>query len=94
MSVSLSIEATTTSGVDTTTVVLTSILCITVVLLIICVTVLILKWKRKKDTTVGSNGAHEMEGDQQDKAQPTIQCIPEQNRINYQPQSISHGTLS
>ena len=69
-------------------------LCITVVLLIICVTILILKWRRKKDTTIGGDGIHGVEDDQQNKTQPTIQHIPEQNQINYQPQSISHGTLS
>ena len=94
MNVCLSIEATTTSSVDTSTVVLIAILCVTIVLLIICVTVLILKWNWKKDSTVGSNDAHEMEDDQQNQAQPTIQYIPEQNQIHYQPQSISHGTLS
>ena len=92
MSVSLSIEATTTSSsVDTSTVVLTSIIiCATILVLIICVTVLILKWKRKKDSTIGSNGVHEMEDDQQDNAQPTILYIPEKN---HQPQSKGHGTL-
>ena len=91
MNVSLLIEATaTSSSVDTSTVVLISILCVTIVLLIICVTVLILKWKRKKDSTIGSNGVHEMEDDQQDNAQPTILYIPEKN---HQPQSKGHGTL-
>ena len=68
-------------------------LCTTVALLIICVTILILKWRRKKDT-IGGDGIHGVEDDQQNRAQPTIQYILEQNQINYQPQSISHGTLS
>ena len=95
MSVSLSIA--TSSSDDTSTVVLTSIiLCVTIaiVLLIICVTVLILKWIRKKDSTVHSNGVQGREDDQQNKAWPTIQCIPEQNEIDYQRQSKGHGTLS
>ena len=95
MSVSLSIA--TSSSDDTSTVVLTSIiLCVTIgiVLLIICVTVLILKWIRKKDSTVYSNGVQGREDDQQNKAWPTIQCIPEQNEIDYQRQSKGHGTLS
>ena len=95
MSVSLSIA--TSSSDDTSTVVLTSIiLCVTIgiMLLIICVTVLILKWIRKKDSTVYSNGVQGREDDQQNKAWPTIQCIPEQNEIDYQRQSKGHGTLS
>ena len=96
MSVSLSIEViVTSSSDDTNTVVLTSmILYVTILVLIICVTVLILKWKRKKDSTVGSNGIDKMEVDQQDKARPTIQHIPEQNQIDYHPQSKGNGTLS
>ena len=94
MSVSLSIEATASSD-DTSTVVLTLIiLCVTILVLIICVTVLILKWKRKKDSTVGSNGIDKTEVDQQDEAQPTMKHIPEQNQIDYQPQSKGNGTLS
>ena len=91
----MSIEpAADSSSDDTSTVVLISMLCVTIILLIICVTVPILKWKRKKDSTVDSNGVQGREDDQQSKAWPTIQCIPEQNQIDYQPQSISHGTLS
>ena len=72
-------------------------LCVTVVLLIICVTILIFKWRRNKDTTVGGDGIHMhgVEDDQQNEAQPTKKYTPERNqKVNYQPQSISHGTLS
>ena len=69
-------------------------LCVTVVLLIICVTILIFKWRRNKDITVGGDGIQGVEDDQQNEAQPTKQDTPERNQFNYQPQSISHGTLS
>ena len=79
------------SGDDTSTVVvLILMLCVTIVLLIICVTILILKWRGKKDTTVGGDGIHGVGDDQQNEAQPTKQYT----QVNYQPQSISHGTLS